>query len=309
MSAFDAGPAADAEVNAALLLLHGRGDALSQAYRIDATRLALERGEIPRAGLVVARGAGYRRVAAAGLFQPLAGRAGAVIPAEGVPAARAAVMRRGLAWLREGGCAFAQSIVEATDRDAAETLAAAGFAPAGPVWSMAKSLARDTSPPRLDGPPTPPWAGLDFEPAEPESPPAAFAETLAATHVGSLDYPELDGLRPIADHLVALADGRTGSRWWLGRRGAVAVGVVLLADGVGPRSAELVYLGVAPAARGRRAGRSLLAFAEDRALAGGASDLELFVDSRNEPAARLYARGGFRLRQSRDVWLLRFESR
>ena len=58
-------------------------------------------------------------------------------------------------------------------------------------------------------------------------------------------------------------------------------------------SAHLETIVVAPAARGRGIGRSLLARAEDRAQQLGAQSLTLHVFSNNHRARRLYQRGGY----------------
>ena len=58
-------------------------------------------------------------------------------------------------------------------------------------------------------------------------------------------------------------------------------------------SAHLETIVVAPAARGRGIGRSLLARAEYRAQELGAQSLTLHVFSNNRRARRLYQRGGY----------------
>jgi mycothiol synthase len=54
------------------------------------------------------------------------------------------------------------------------------------------------------------------------------------------------------------------------------------------RSAELVYLGIAPAWRGKGLGRRLLQHGLSVTHRHGASSLSLAVDDQNAPAVRLY---------------------
>lgn len=55
---------------------------------------------------------------------------------------------------------------------------------------------------------------------------------------------------------------------------------------------ELVYLGVAPAYRGQKLGDAMMRRAFATAASIGSRRLSLAVDSKNEPALRLYRRHG-----------------
>jgi len=132
-----------------------------------------------------------------------------------------------------------------------------------------------------------------------------FQEAVEATYVESLDCPELTGLRPIAD--VLAGHRATGvfdsSLWWVARRGKEPVGVILLNQIPGAGALEVVYMGVAQAARGTGVAHALLDQAVAAAKRVGASTLALAVDQRNTPARRLYAGWGFIETGARDAWI------
>src|SRR5207237_5469916 len=120
------------------------------------------------------------------------------------------------------------------------------------------------------------------------------------------DMPELEGIRSLDDILAGhRAAGRfVADRWRAGRRpGEPEAAAVLLLSEIPDRDAwEVAYLGLTPAARGRGLGRAVLAQA--LALARShAARLELAVDSRNDPANRLYQAAGFTSFDRRAVHL------
>jgi ribosomal protein S18 acetylase RimI-like enzyme len=80
--------------------------------------------------------------------------------------------------------------------------------------------------------------------------------------------------------------------WFLLREGDTPLGVLLLSDSLRGDAVELVYLGLAPASRGRKLGELMMR----QALAVTANRkhdrLCLAVDSTNTPALKLYYRHG-----------------
>jgi GNAT superfamily N-acetyltransferase len=124
----------------------------------------------------------------------------------------------------------------------------------------------------------------------------AFATAITASYKNSLDCPALNGLRGIDD----VIDGHKSSgvfnpeEWFvLADTGDRPLGVLLLAaSGRGENVTELIYLGLSPAARGRKLSELLM----KQALAVVAREkerrLSLAVDSRNVPALKLYYRHG-----------------
>jgi ribosomal protein S18 acetylase RimI-like enzyme len=163
-------------------------------------------------------------------------------------------------------------------------------------------LERTTRVPLVVRPGVPPldWAG--FGPATE----ADFRAALQATYSGSLDMPELEGIRSLDD---VMASHRVGGRfiaerWQVGHvPGEPASAAVLLLSAIPDREAwEVAYLGLAPAARGRGLGRAALAHALAMA-APHVPRLELAVDIRNHPATRLYRAAGFTPFDQRAVHL------
>ena len=123
-----------------------------------------------------------------------------------------------------------------------------------------------------------------------------LAELLARTYEGTLDCPELCGLRDPVD--VADSHMATGafdpSLWLIVLEHERAEGCVLLSRSPELRGVELVYLGFTPALRGKRIALSLLQYAVGRTRAPSVTELTCAVDDRNEPAKKLYDRAGMR---------------
>lgn len=132
-----------------------------------------------------------------------------------------------------------------------------------------------------------------------------FAETILATYRDSRDCPGLNGLRTIDDILAGhQASAKFDPGWWL-----------LLCDGSGPlgclllgeiplrSAAEVIYMGLCPAARGRKLADQLLIKSIDLARTARLNALTLAVDAANAPAIRVYGRFGFRRTMSRDAWI------
>ena len=281
-----------------------RADALGMLYRRvpEAIRPRLiaealaesEAGRVELGGLWVARRRG--RIAGVLLTQPLAGRAAAVWapevePSWGRGALAAALIRSALADLRARGFRIAQALVDASaPRTAAGDLARGGL----PRITALTYLHRETARPLGRG------AGVhrpafEWRPFGPETE-AEFRAVLQATYLGSLDMPELEGIRSLDDVMAShRAAGRFDPTRW--RVGALpgepeAAGVLLLSEVPDRPSWEVAYLGLTPEARGRGLGRSALAYALDQARPHAAR-LELAVDDRNAPARRLYDAAGF----------------
>lgn len=127
-------------------------------------------------------------------------------------------------------------------------------------------------------------------------------DALNASYVDTLDCPELCGLRDTVDILEShRATGQCDlSLWWLLMAGAQPVGCVLLNPAAAPqRSVELVYLGLAPAVRGKGVGKAALSLAigelNHRRRLGTlrADEFACAVDARNSPAVGLYRSFGF----------------
>jgi GNAT superfamily N-acetyltransferase len=126
----------------------------------------------------------------------------------------------------------------------------------------------------------------------------AFARAITASYHNSLDCPALNGLRGIDDVIEGhKSSGVFNPQEWFVLTETNApdepLGVLLLAaSGRAENVMELIYLGLSPAARGRKLGELLMKQA--LAVVARESDrrLSLAVDSRNVPALKLYYRHG-----------------
>lgn len=115
------------------------------------------------------------------------------------------------------------------------------------------------------------------------------------TYVGTLDCPELDGVRPLADVLAGYRAQGTHrpEHWYLVQAAGQDVGALILAEHPGLGNWELVYMGTTANARGRGFGARIVEYAIDVATRRHAERLVLAVDAANEPALRVYRRLGF----------------
>jgi ribosomal protein S18 acetylase RimI-like enzyme len=131
-----------------------------------------------------------------------------------------------------------------------------------------------------------------------------LAAMVERTYVETLDCPQLNGVRPVAEILegyraVGQFDPR---RWLIVRHAGGDVGCLLLAEHPG-RIWELVYMGLAPEARGKRWGLEITRHAQWLAGQGGAEHLVLAVDAENAPAIRAYTAAGLIAWERRSAWL------
>jgi mycothiol synthase len=285
-------PCRPAERGEALHVLYRR---MPAALRPDLVAGALDeaaRGGIDLSGLWVAWRGG--RIVGALLAQHLAGHAAAVWAPEVVPSWRRgavaeALIRAALDDLRGQGIRVAQALIDATSpRQGAADLARGGL----PRVTDLTYLGRDTARSLAVAPTVP---RLDWRPFGPATE-GEFRAVLTRTYLGSLDMPELEGVRSLDDVLAGhRAGGRFDpDRWQVGRLAGEpeAAAILLLTEAPDRDAWELSYLGLTPEARGRGLGRAALA----RALALArphVSRLELAVDARNHPAERLYQATGF----------------
>jgi ribosomal protein S18 acetylase RimI-like enzyme len=254
----------------------------------------------PDVALLTARRAGHLQAAAIGRILP--GRAAIVWPVQlaGVPlpesppiAGLVAELHRRMA---DRGAKIAQAILAAGDDVGRQRLTDAGY------WHAADLLCMSGE------------AGC-FPPYQPELPfelrPAAgltkeqLLAVIDATYQQTLDCPRIDGLRTTADVLAghyAVGEYRP-DYWhvaWVDGQPAGCLFVNLHAD---LRHAELVYLGLIPAARGRRYGQQLTRHALWLARQAGCQRLVLAVDATNAPAIAAYRAAGLVAWDRRAIWV------
>jgi ribosomal protein S18 acetylase RimI-like enzyme len=279
-------PAAPHELLPALRVLFGPG----RGTDAERCRDALADVDRDPAAVLVARAGG--RVCGAVLAQALPGALGVAWPPRAeTPAAEDALAAAAVAWLRGCGVKVCQAFAAPADASDVAPLERSGFRPVTELVSLEAATG---------GLPAPTGA-LTFARVRPPFPPP-FAAALLATHDGGLDCPELGAGRTPADVLAGFV-GSGGVEHYLALHGPDPAGVVVLAPAEEPGAAELAYLGVVPALRGRGLGAELVRFAGAAAAAGGAVTLSAGVDARNGPAVRLYRRHGFTETDRRGVWL------
>jgi len=123
-----------------------------------------------------------------------------------------------------------------------------------------------------------------------------LGQALEASYIDTLDCPELCGMRSTDDVIDShRASGQWDpDLWWVLVENGSPRGCMLLSGTPGLDAIELVYLGLAPEARGRGYGRKLLDLGMNSAALRGYGAMTCAVDLRNTPALRLYEQAGFR---------------
>lgn len=131
-----------------------------------------------------------------------------------------------------------------------------------------------------------------------------FSAAIADSYQDTRDCPGLLGLRDMDDIIAGhMATGTFNpAHWTVWSDGGKPAAVLLLAESSAEMGFELVYIGVAPDARGRGLSRTVMQHALHTTAVGVSADsarggharLHLAVDDRNEPALKLYRGLGFR---------------
>jgi ribosomal protein S18 acetylase RimI-like enzyme len=202
-----------------------------------------------------------------------------------------------LSWLRRRGAKLVQTLLAPEEEGLAEPLVRNGLAHITDLWY----LYHDSGMPlgALDTP-----ARLEFRTFT-EVDPKLFQQTLLDTYQGTLDCPELSGLRSGEEVLAGhRAQGiYDPQRWWLALEAGRPVGVLLATQLPETHEWDVGYMGVVPQARRRGFGRELLLLALTEARAAGIERVVLSVDVRNRPAWELYRTVGFQPYGRRAVYL------
>lgn len=197
---------------------------------------------------------------------------------------------------RPGLCAVAQALPEPKDAWALRACRAAGFRDVGTLLYLRRALGSNTGlVPEGEAPAARFTTRSVAEVAEGDRD-GLLVRALERTYEGTLDCPELCGMRSTRDILAShRATGRFDpALWWLLMDESGPEGCVLLSRCPEQRSVELVYLGVSPAARGKGLMRWLFSHAIRKARPGsGGWSLTCAVDARNAPARKLYDAFGF----------------
>jgi len=255
--------------------------------------------------LIAARG--QNRILAAQLSQMLAGKAAIAWPpqfeAEAEAADResiAAALAQQLSFaLTQGGMHIAQSLLAQGEAESGKWLEIGGFSHAADLLYLAADTSR--------GPAEPPRLPVELEPFTLDAT-RRLIDVIQRTYVGTLDCPQLDGLRETADVIdgyKSVGEFRP-ELWFFVRYGAKDVGCLLMNLHPDVQHAEIVYLALTPEVRGRGWGLELSKHALWIAWQSKSQRAVLAVDAANEPAVRMYSVAGFDAFDRREVWLMTF---
>ncbi|MEO1583072.1 MAG: GNAT family N-acetyltransferase [Planctomycetota bacterium] len=216
---------------------------------------------------------------------------------------RDACIRASIASLPPERVAVAQALPDPSDHWTTQAFERAGMLQVGDLAYLSRSMhARASRPGDLP-------EGIEIRQAghlaEPCAERTLMLETLEATYTDTLDCPELCGMRRVEDILEShLAAGLYKAQHWLiATEQGRGIGCSLVSETDDGSTAELVYLGLAPGARGRGLGRRLLESSIWGLRLSKAKRLVCAVDRRNSPALRLYDSFGFDEFASRRAWV------
>jgi ribosomal protein S18 acetylase RimI-like enzyme len=202
-----------------------------------------------------------------------------------------------------------QALLEPTAHDQAKALELAGLRKLArlmflqrPISNSRASLAAET--PRVTWPKG--YSVQRVRDVSERSPDrAAILHAMDRSYIDTLDCPALCGIRTteevLASHLAAGVFDP--SLWWILRRGDEPNGCMLLSRCPEAQTVELVYLGLAPEARGLGLGRRLLELADEVLETTDGPTLSCSVDQANAPAIRLYEQAGFRPWTEREAFV------
>jgi ribosomal protein S18 acetylase RimI-like enzyme len=290
------------------LLRNERESALALAFReslqpqerAQLFDVLIEKGAFDPEGIrIVRRDGGVLGV----LFcQMLAGANGQILP----PAwntedafARSTLLADGIDWLRRRGARFIHLLTR-PGTDTADVVAS-GFHAVSNIRVLVRSL--------HDLPPLPAMPAdmrlEEFSPALER----CFEQVLAATFEGTLDIPELNGIRAPHEVMEGLkSDGVFRPQSWkLLRVREQAAGLALLIEKPSLDGWELSYVGLLPLFRGQGLGMRLVLSALHEAARHAARQLYVSVDVRNAPALQLYASAGFSTIDEQELFLYFFK--
>ena len=189
-------------------------------------------------------------------------------------------------WFANGGGHLAQVLANPADFPLRQFFGHHGFREIAELHYLQANA-------KSSGPPTLPH-GFHLERYS-EAAHSLFASAISASYQDSLDCPLMAGLRDIEDVIVGhRASGEFDPQFWFVLLDASdqPYGVLLLTRVPRNDLAELVYLGLSPAMRGRGFGDLLMRQAIWAVREMELGRLTLAVDSKNTPALQLYYRHG-----------------
>ncbi|MDF1808207.1 MAG: GNAT family N-acetyltransferase [Phycisphaerales bacterium] len=196
--------------------------------------------------------------------------------------------------------ALAQTLIETDQTWAHNVCLDAGMTSVGQLDYMRKPISRSamlkSNIQSVNWP-----TGIEVRPIrslDPKSNNSDYSNLVIALEVSyneTLDCPELCGLRSMQDVVEShMATGEfSPTRWHLIFKDSKPAGCCLLSYIPNNNSVELVYLGIAPIARGLGLGRSVLEYTINQLSIKGLTEITCAVDNRNFPAISIYESLGF----------------
>ena len=210
---------------------------------------------------------------------------------------RAALLSHALAYLENQDVDLAQSLLSCDDQLGHEAHVTGGLVPLTTLLYMERSLTRTCECPE-------PREGVELIPWT-ESMDETLGCILDASYQDTLDCPGLCGLRQTED--IILGHKTCGRQdpggWLLARVDGAYAGTILVNHSRNDDNVELVYLGLAPAVRGRGLGTFLLQTILARYSGSSFRRMTLAVDTKNLPAIRIYEALGFRGTGNRNAYI------
>ena len=290
---FTIGQAEAGEWRTALEFAYRRAPGEIRSEQVRHALQLIDAGTIDPAGIWVARKG--NAITGVQIAVPLGGAAFLFwLPEADDPAQTDALVEAALHWCRDQGGKLAQAIVAPADAGPAAALLRHGFT----RITQLRYLAHD-----LRNLPREPTTAIRCEPLS-DANEALFRQTLERTYEGTLDCPELNGIRTIDEILAGYrsAGHFHPDQWWLIRADEEPAGVVILTELPECTAWDLSYVGVVPEQRRRGIARAAVCRVLTT-VADSVSELLVAVDERNQPARQLYADLGFRETALRDVCL------
>jgi ribosomal protein S18 acetylase RimI-like enzyme len=204
------------------------------------------------------------------------------------------LVRHTAAWLRERGVKLAQALFACDAVPDTTALERHGFDHLTRLWYLRHKLggAIDQAPSRLDIR----SADTDTE---------LFVATLLRTYEGTLDCPEINGVRTVAEILEGhRSQGQHDpALWWLASLYDQPAGVGIVARMPDTGEWDVAYIGVVPELRQRGIGRELMLRILHACRVEKVAGVTVSVDGRNMPACQLYRQLGFEPVDRREVFL------
>ncbi len=292
----------DEQVAAFRLAFHYLDDEEERTSRVAGAQSLVSLGELEPEGIFVVRS--EEGIRGAMVCVPLPGAGGLVWPPYVMDgperaAAEDQLVSHGCRWLRRRGARLAQALLTAREIQLAEPLERNGFQHISQLVYLRHHLQAENVPA-----PDRKLRCLPYHRVDPDQ----FHETLLRTYAGTLDCPELNGVRTV-EEIIAGHRGQGNfdpARWWLLFDHETVVGVVLMAEVPELAAWDLTYLGIVPEARRRGYGRLLVQLVLAAARAAEVDRLIVAVDDRNLPACNLYRNLGFEEYDRREIYLAIF---